>query len=76
MNPDDVYDDILYAYIGWTRTGAEGHIYNDPDFTEETENTILDILDSLSAELDPIDELLGAIEGLAQAVFAKLEASA
>ena len=73
MSPDsDAYEGVLDAYIYWTRIGSEEHING--GMSEDAENNLLDVLDALGDQLTPVDAVLGAIEGLAQAVFGNNEA--
>ena len=72
MSPDsDAYEGVLDAYIYWTRIGSEEHLNG--GMSEDAENNLLDVLDALGDQLTPVDSVLGAIEGLAQAVFGNIE---
>jgi hypothetical protein len=72
MSPDsDAYEGVLDAYIYWTRIGSEEHLNG--GMSEDAENNLLDVLDALGDQLTPVDAVLGAIEGLAQAVFGNIE---
>jgi hypothetical protein len=74
MKYDNAYDNILDAYIWWVREGADRHTFFADNQSPEDEEVLLDILDELGVQLTPIDELLGAIEGLAQSIFNHNEA--
>ena len=74
MKYESPYDNILDAYIGWMREAIEA--MTDGTMTDDQRDTYDSVLDSLVAELTPVDEVLGAIEAMAQAAFGILEASA
>lgn len=74
MKYESPYDNILDAYIGWMREAIEATV--NETMTDEQRGTYDDVLDSLVAELSPIDEVLGAVEAMAQVAFGILEASA
>jgi hypothetical protein len=74
MKYESPYDNILDSYIGWMREAIEAMV--DQTMTDDQRVTYDDVLDSLIAELSPIDEVLGAVEAMAQVAFGILEASA
>jgi len=74
MKYESPYDNILDSYIGWMREAIEAMV--DQTMTDDQRVTYDDVLDSLIAELSPVDEVLGAVEAMAQVAFGILEASA
>jgi hypothetical protein len=74
MKYENPYDNILDSYIGWMREAMEAMTAG--TMTADQRDMYDGVLDSLVAELTPVDEVLGAIEAMAQAAFGILEASA